>query len=51
LKYNSGDITTFKYGETYRFGLQAQYKTGKWSEPLFIEDVENNIYPRIDENT
>lgn len=42
LKYNSQQIKTFKYLETYRVGLQFQYKTGAWSEPIFIGDIEND---------
>lgn len=30
----------FKVGEYYRLGLQAQYKNGKWSEPVWIEDYQ-----------
>ena len=29
----------FKFGNTYRCGVQFQYKTGKWSEPIFWKDV------------
>ena len=36
---------TFKFGDVYRFGIQAQHKTGKWSDVLFIGDLENNIKP------
>lgn len=28
----------FKTGEYYRIGFQAQYKNGKWSDPVFIGD-------------
>lgn len=28
----------FKHGETYRLGVQFQYKTGKWSDPVWIGD-------------
>lgn len=28
----------FKQGEHYRLGLQFQYKTGKWSEPVWLGD-------------
>ena len=28
----------FKYGEYYRFGVQFQYETGKWSNPIFVGD-------------
>ena len=46
LNDESRNITTFKGGETYRFGFQLQKKTGEWSEPIFIEDFENNCYPK-----
>lgn len=37
--YNAADIAPFfKIGEHYRFGLQFQHKTGRWSEPVYIED-------------
>ena len=39
----SHDIKTFKYLETYRFGLQFQHITGKWSEPIWVNDVKNTI--------
>lgn len=32
------NTSTFKVGETYRLGLQFQYKNGEWSEPLWVED-------------
>ena len=41
LKFDSNKIKTFKYLETYRFGIQAQHYTGKWSEPIWINDVRN----------
>ena len=34
-------IAGFKYGEWYRFGIQFQHITGKWSEPIFINDAYN----------
>lgn len=41
----------FKVGEHYRLGLQFQYKSGKWSEPVFLKDFigENaySSYPNI----
>lgn len=43
LNCNSSQIKTFKYLETYRFGIQAQHKNGKWSEPIWIDDVTNTI--------
>lgn len=47
LSKNSKQITTFKYGETYRFGIQFQHYTGKWSDPIFIDDVVNDNRPNI----
>lgn len=41
LKLNSYKIKTFKYLETYRFGVQFQHISGKWSEPIWINDVRN----------
>lgn len=37
----SSKIKSFKYLEWYRFGIQFQHNTGKWSEPVFINDVYN----------
>lgn len=47
LNRNQREITTFKGGETYRFGFQLQKHTGEWSEPIFLGDYENHLYPRI----
>lgn len=44
LGLNSTQIKTFKYLEYYRFGIQAQHYTGKWSEPIWINDVRNNAH-------
>lgn len=44
LKYNSLDIKTFKYLEWYRFGVQFQNNTGKWSEPIWVADAKNNVH-------
>lgn len=44
LKMNSYQFKTFKYLEWYRFGIQAQHYTGKWSEPIWINDVRNNVH-------
>lgn len=40
------DISTFKQGETYRFGIQLQDALGKWSEVIFIKDytIPYNLY-------
>lgn len=40
-------IKSFKYLETYRFGLQFQDKWGRWTEPCWIEDVQNDKSPLI----
>ncbi len=40
------EISTFKGGEKYRFGFQLQKRTGEWSEPIFLGDKENELYPR-----
>lgn len=34
----SGKCSTFKVGDKYRLGIQFQYKNGKWSTPVWIED-------------
>lgn len=44
LKMNSYQFKTFKYLEYYRFGIQAQHYTGKWSEPIWINDVRNTVH-------
>ena len=38
LNLDSQQATSFKTGETYRLGLIAMHKTGKWSEALPISD-------------
>lgn len=43
LNLSNNELTTFKYLEWYRFGIQFQYNTGKWSEVLFIKDLKNEI--------
>ena len=35
----------FKYGDYYRCGVQFQYKTGKWSDPIFLSDVQISNTP------
>ena len=44
LKSNSYLFKTFKYLEWYRFGIQAQHYTGKWSEPIWINDAQNTAH-------
>ena len=43
LNSNSYNFKIFKYLEYYRFGVQFQHKSGKWSEPIWINDVKNTI--------
>ena len=43
---NLNAITTYKGGETYRFGFQLQSKTGEWSEPIYLSDIDNTYYPK-----
>lgn len=44
LRMNSYQFKTFKYLEYYRFGIQAQHYTGKWSDPVWINDVKNTVH-------
>lgn len=46
LNYSLSEMSTFKGGETYRFGFQLQKKTGEWTEPIFMNDVTNPLYPK-----
>lgn len=39
----------FKRGETYRIGVQFQYKNGKWSEPYRVDDKVQDLSPLINE--
>lgn len=50
LNNNSYQITSFKGGETYRFGVQFQNKKGKWSEVLYIGDSKVDTYPNVGSN-
>lgn len=40
----------FKTGDYYRLGVQFQYKTGKWSKPVFLKDfpIPQDIQPFMD---
>lgn len=40
LDKNNSQITYFRRGETYRLGFQAQHRTGRWSDVIFIKDYE-----------
>lgn len=46
LKSDSYNITSFQRGEEYRFGFQAQDKTGKWSDVWWLGDYTNSdVFP------
>lgn len=42
--YLGSKIKSFKYLEWYRFGVQFQHKSGKLSEPVWINDSYNSQY-------
>ncbi len=47
---NSGSTVPcagFKYGDVYRLGVQFQYETGKWSDPIWIGDQEIKNKPSL----
>ena len=51
--YNLNKSTScagFKKGDVYRCGVQFQHETGVWSEPVFINDVEETCGSGITEN-
>lgn len=42
----------FKYGDYYRLGVQFQHESGRWSDPLFINDIQVSSYnPSASTNT
>lgn len=45
LQYSSWDITSFKCGEVYRFGFQAQDRTGRWSDVWWLCDGKSTKHP------
>lgn len=45
LDSNSQEITTFKGGETYRFGVVFQDTRGEWSNIVYLGDFSNDKYP------
>lgn len=37
---NTYNYTSYVYNDTYRFGIQVQWKnTGKWSSPYWVDDI------------
>lgn len=48
--YESGAKDTvpcagFKYGDWYRLGVQFQHKSGRWSDPIFLTDKQQDQLP------
>ena len=50
LLYSSSEITTFKGGERYRFGLKFKLGDGTETDAFWIGDADNNLYPEIDDS-
>lgn len=46
---NSIGVSGFKSREYYRIGIQFQYKTGRWSEPVWLKDYQINGTPGIND--
>lgn len=49
-KDNTVPCTGFKHGDVYRLGIQFQYKSGKWSNPIRISDLEESYFPTVNGN-
>lgn len=45
LDKSSFDVTTFKYMEYYRLGIQVMNAYGTWSNPIWIGDYRNFKHP------
>ena len=43
--HSQREITTFKGGEWYRFGMQLQMANGQWSDPIYLDTKQNTVYP------
>ena len=46
---NSINCSYFKWNEIYRFGIQFQHETGRWSDPVWLRDLKITKSPSIDE--
>lgn len=46
LKKPSSEVTTFKCGDYYRFGVQFQHNSGKWSDVVWLGDKQNSMFPK-----
>lgn len=51
LNNSANKVSTFKYGETYRIGVQFQYSTGNYSEVVYLKDITNDKKPYVEDNT
>lgn len=47
LNRPASEITTFKSREWYRFGVQLQYPSGKWSDVIWVGDARCNLTPEV----
>lgn len=47
LQGYADNTATFMCGENYKFGVQFQHASGKWSEPIFINNGINTASPTI----
>ena len=45
LNESSWNVTTYKYLEYYRFGVQLMDSYGTWSSPIWIGDFKNDKHP------
>lgn len=45
LELSQDELLTFKYGETYRIGIQFQFKDGKLSDVIYLKDINNANHP------
>ena len=46
ITYKAASPKIFKYGETYRFGIQCQDTKGNWSDVVWIGDYTNTFAPQ-----
>lgn len=44
---NTAPISTYKNGETYRFGYQLQDEFGAWGDPIWIKDATIDFAPKM----
>lgn len=46
LNLSQDELLTFKYGETYRIGIQFQFDDGKLSDVVYLKDITNTKHPK-----